>query len=73
MLMIPGNHDQSMRGNPCASLHALTPLQRAFPQRITVFSRATLFGDALWLPYGLVAEEVEAACAAAAELLRGAV
>ncbi|KOO28335.1 hypothetical protein Ctob_004649 [Chrysochromulina tobinii] len=34
VLMIPGNHDQAMRGNPDPLLHALTPLGLASPSTI---------------------------------------
>ena len=41
VLMIPGNHDQAMRGNPDPLLQALTPLGLASPSTIRVFSRPT--------------------------------
>ncbi len=66
VLMIPGNHDQAMRGNPAPELHALTPLARALPDTLRVFSRPTLVGDSLWLPYGVPEPAVRAACDAAA-------
>ena len=47
MLMIPGNHDQAMRGDPSPELHALTPLGLALPGNVHVFSRPTLLDDAL--------------------------
>ena len=31
VLMIPGNHDQAMRGNPEPMLHALTPFELSLP------------------------------------------
>jgi hypothetical protein len=68
VLMIPGNHDQAMRGNPDPQLHALTPLQLAMPKTISVFSRPTLVGDSLWLPYGIDEAGVRAACAEAEQL-----
>ena len=66
MLMIPGNHDQAMRGNPDPQLHALTPLALALPHRVHVFSQPTLLGGSLWVPYGaLTADGMRAACAEA--------
>ena len=66
MLMIPGNHDQAMRGDPSPELHALTPLGLALPGNVHVFSRPTLLDDALWAPYGTSEAQLEAACAEAA-------
>ena len=66
MLMIPGNHDQAMRGNSDPLLHALTPLALARPSSVRVFSRPTQLGDSLWVPYGTTALELRAACAEAA-------
>jgi len=65
VLMIPGNHDQAMRGNPDPLLHALTPLGLASPSTIRVFSRPTRLADSLWVPYGTSADELRAACARA--------
>ena len=45
VLMIPGNHDQAMRGNPAPELHALTPLAAALPDNLAVFSSPTLVGN----------------------------
>ena len=61
LLMIPGNHDQAMRGDPSPLLHALTPLSLG-GTRVRVFSRPTLLGDALWVPYGTSAVQLRAAC-----------
>ena len=61
LLMIPGNHDQAMRGNPDPLLHALTPLGLANPS-VRVFSRPTVLADSLWVPYGTTATELRAAC-----------
>ena len=66
MLMIPGNHDQAMRGDPSPELHALTPLGLALAGNVHVFSRPTLLDDALWAPYGTSEAQLEAACAEAA-------
>ena len=63
LIMIPGNHDQSMRGDPSPLMHALTPLGLAGAR---VFSAPTLLGDSLWVPYGVTQLELRAACAAAA-------
>lgn len=64
-LMIPGNHDQSMRGDPNPLLHALTPLRLARQSSIRVFSQPTLLGDSLWVPFGTSAEELRTACESA--------
>ena len=64
LLMIPGNHDQAMRGDPSPLMHALTPLASGAGAR--VFSAPTLLGDSLWVPYGVTAAELRVACAAAA-------
>jgi len=72
VLMIPGNHDQVMRGNPDPQLHALTPLQLAMPERISVFSRPTLVADSLWIPYGIDEAGVRNACDEAAALCAAA-
>ena len=70
MIMIPGNHDQSMRGDPSPLLHALTPLgQAAGSARVRVFSRPTLLGDSLWVPYGTSDDQLRNACDAAAQTL----
>ena len=71
MLMIPGNHDQSMRGDPSPLLHALTPLQLARPSSVRVFSRPTLLGDSLWVPYGTTAHVLRAASSSAEAALGG--
>ena len=72
VLMIPGNHDQAMRGNPHPLLHALTPLQLALGPAMHVFSRPTLLRDSLWLPYGTSAAELAAASGEAGALRHGA-
>ena len=63
LLMIPGNHDQAMRGNPDPLLHALTPIGLASPGSVHIFSRPTLLEDSLWVPYGVTAAEMRVACA----------
>ena len=64
LLMIPGNHDQAMRGDPSPLMHALTPLGLAGsgPGSVRVFSEPTLLGDSLWVPYGVSADALRAAC-----------
>ena len=59
MLMIPGNHDQAMRGDPSPLLHALTPLAKG-RKGVRVFSRPTLLDNALWVPYGTSAAQLRA-------------
>lgn len=54
-----------MRGNCDPLLHALTPLRLALPRTVTVFSRPTLLGDALWAPYGTSGAQLIAATDAA--------
>ena len=71
MLMIPGNHDQSMRGDPSPLLHALTPLRLSGQSNVRVFSRPTLLGDSLWVPYGTSAEALRNACKSAQEAAGG--
>ena len=71
MLMIPGNHDQSMRGDPSPLLHALTPLRLSGQSNVRVFSRPTLLGDSLWVPYGTSAEALRNACKSAEEAAGG--
>ena len=47
-VMIPGNHDQVTVGG---ELHALTPLEKCNPTNVKVFTKPTLWRNALWLPY----------------------
>ena len=69
VIMIPGNHDQAMRGDPSPLLHALTPLAKG-RKGVRVFSRPTLLDNALWVPYGTSAAQLRAACDAATALRR---
>ena len=65
LLMIPGNHDQVMRGDSSPLLHALTPLRLARPSAVRVFSKPTLLDDSLFVPYGTSPETLKAACESA--------
>ncbi|KAG1672698.1 hypothetical protein FOA52_005175 [Chlamydomonas sp. UWO 241] len=70
LLMLVGNHDQVDLGG---HLHALTPLQLAFPARIHVFSAPALWGGALWMPYRRDHGTLRGAIAGAAAAARGGV
>lgn len=60
-LMIVGNHDQA---SPSGEVHSLTPFA-AVSDNIHVFTSATKFLDALWLPYRSDHENLAAAIAEA--------
>ncbi len=49
-------------------LHALTPMQLAFPKLLHVFNQPTLFQNALWLPYRRDHAYIRSAISAAKQL-----
>ena len=55
-LMLVGNHDQVSIGGLS---HSLTPVRAASAGFVHVFSRPTIYLNALWLPYRRKREEIE--------------
>ena len=47
-VMIPGNHDQVTSGG---ETHALTPFESSNPTFVRIFTKPTLWRNALWVPY----------------------